>query len=125
MPKTDQRNFDFKNVQAGRFAPIAGFFNLESIIETVVSSSQENAETKALEVHKPCSYALLFVVLDQEKLFFFDIKSGPIVMKDFVKTLERIAKDVMQQHKNFCAEVTTPKQDAALCWICDTELCTF
>ena len=46
-------------------------------------------------------------------------------MKDFVKTLERIAKDiydVKQQHKNFSGEVTTPKQDAYLCWICDTEL---
>ena len=46
-------------------------------------------------------------------------------MKDFVKTLEGIAKDIYdlkQQHKNFFVEVTTPKQDATLCWMCDTEL---
>ena len=27
-----------------------------------------------------------------------------------------------QQHKNFSGEVKTPKQDATLCRICDTEL---
>ena len=59
-----------------------------------------------------------FVASDQEKPFFFDIKSGPNVMKDFVKKLERIAKDiydVKQQHKNFSGEVTTPKQGATFC----------
>ena len=80
MPKTEQRNFEFKNVQARWFAPIVGFFNLESIIEPIASSSQENSETKALEEHKSCSYALPFVALDQEKPFFFDIKSGPNVI---------------------------------------------
>ena len=77
MPKTEQRNFEFKNVQARWFAPIVGFFDLKSIIEPVADSSQENSVTKALEEHKPCSYALLFVTLDQKKPFFFDIKSGP------------------------------------------------
>ena len=46
-------------------------------------------------------------------------------MKIFVKTLEGIAKDIYdvnQQHNAFSGELTTPKQDSTLCWICDTFL---
>ena len=106
-------------------APIVGFFDLESIIEPVNSNIPQKSVTKPLEAHKPCSYALLFVALQETKPFFFELKSGPNVMVDFVKSIEAIAKDiydVKQQHKNFFGEPTTPKEDTALCWICETEL---
>ena len=125
MPKPEQQNFEFKNIQARWFAPIVGFFDLESIIEPVNSNIPQKSVTKPLEAHKPCSYALLFVALQETKPFFFKLKSGPDVMVDFVKSIEAIAKDiydVKQQHKNFSGEPTTPKEDTALCWICETEL---
>ena len=119
--------------QARWFALIVGFFDLESIIEPVFDSSssssntQSSSTTRALEEHKPCSYALLFVALNETKPFFFDLKCGPNVMIEFVKSLEQIAKsiyDVKQQYKNFSGEPSIPKREATLCWICENELNT-
>ena len=129
MPKAEQQNFEFKNVQARWFAPIVGFFDLESIIEPVANTinTQQNSVTRALEEHKPCSYALLFVALNETKPFYFDLKCGPNVMVEFVKSLEQIARDiydVKQQHKNFSGEPTITKDQASLRWICETELNT-
>ena len=129
MPKVEQQNIEFKNVQARWFAPIVGFFHLESIIEPVANNyhTQQNSVTRALEEHKPCSYALLFVALNETKPFYFDLKCGPNVMVEFVKSLEQIARDiydVKQQHKNFSGEPTINKDEATMCWICKTELNT-
>ena len=129
MPKVEQQNFEFKKVQARWFAPIVGFFDLESIIEPVVHNykTQQNSVIRALEEHKPCSYALLFVALNETKPFYFDLKCGPNVMVEFVKSLEQIARDiydVKQQHKNFSGEPTITKDEATMCWICKTELKT-
>ena len=129
MPKAQQQNFEFKNVQARWFAPIVGFFDLESIIEPVADTinTQQNSVTRSLEEHKPCSYALLFVALNETKPFYFDLKCGPNVMVEFAKSLEQIARDiydVKQQHENFSGEPTITKDQASLCWICETELNT-
>ena len=57
MPKAEQQNFEFKNVQARWFAPIVVFSDVESIIEPVANTinTQQNSVTRALEEHKPCS----------------------------------------------------------------------
>ena len=98
MPKAGQRKFEFKNNQARWFALIVGFFDLDSIIEPVIGSSSSNTQsssnTRALEEHKPCSYALLFVAWNETKPFFFDLKCGPNVMIEFVKSLEQIVKRI-------------------------------
>ena len=96
MTKVEQQNFEFKNVQARWFAPIVGFFDLESIIEPVANNynTQKNSVTRALEEHKPCSYSLLFVALNETKPFYFDLECGPNVMVEFVKSPEQIAKDI-------------------------------
>ena len=63
----------------------------------------------------------------KKKPFYFDLKCGPNVMVEFVKSLEQIARDiydVKQQHKNFAGEPTITKDQASLCWICETELNT-
>ena len=75
----------------------------------------------------PCSYALLFVALNETKPFYFDLKCGPNVMVEFVKSLEQTARDiydVKQQLKNFSGEPTITKDEATVCWICETELNT-
>ena len=127
MPKTEQQNFEFKNLQARWFAPIVGFFDLESIIEPVAENrtKTQNTVTRAIEEHKPCSCALLFVALKEVEPYFFDIKVGPNVMSEFVKSLEQIAKqiyEVKQKHRNFEGERTIPKVEATHCWICESEL---
>ena len=129
MPKVEQQNFEFKNVQARWFAPIVGVFDLESIIEPIahIYNTQQYSVTRALEEHKPCSYALLFVALNETKPFYFDLKCGPNVMAEFVKSLEQIARDiydVKQRHQNFSGEPTITKDEATMCWICETELNT-
>ena len=129
IPKAKQQNFEIKNVQARWFAPIVGFFDLESIIEPVASTinTQQNSVTRALEEHTPCSYALLSVALNETKPFYFNLKCGPNVMVEFVKSLEQIARDiydVKQQHKNFAGEPTVTKDQASLCLICETALNT-
>ena len=129
MTKVEQQNFVFKNVQVRWFAPIVGFFDLESIFEPVANNynTHQNSFTKAAEEHKPCSYALLFVALNETKPFYFDLKGGRNVMVEFVKSLELIARDiydVKQQHKNFSGEPTITKDKATMCWICETELNT-
>ena len=127
MPKAGQQKFELKNNQARWFAPIVRFFDLESIIEPVIGSSsntQNSSTTRALEEHKPCSYALLFVALNETKPFFFDLKCGPNVMIDFVKSLEQIAKSIYDVKQHFSGEPSIPKREAILCWICKNELNT-
>ena len=61
MPQ--ETSFNYKRIQSRWFAPIVGFFDLESIIESV-SGCRNNplkAETRIIGLHKPCSYAMLFV----------------------------------------------------------------
>ena len=86
MPKVEQQNFEFKSVQPRGFAPIVGFFDLESIIEPVANdyNTQQNSVTRALEEYKPCCYALLFVALNEAKPFYFDLKCCPNVKVEFV-----------------------------------------
>ena len=94
MRKAEQQKLEFKNNQERWFAQIVGFFYLESIFEPVIGSSsntQSSSTTRELE-HKPCRYALPFVALNETKPFFFDLKSGPNVMIELVKSLEQIAK---------------------------------
>ena len=69
MPQ--ERTFKYKKIQSRWFAPIVGFFDLESIIESVsgCGNNPKQAETRIIEIHKPCSYALLFVA--QGRAFSF------------------------------------------------------
>ena len=102
MPKNT--TFVYKKFQSCWFAPIVGFFDLESIIEPVSGcrNNPTNSETRTIEIHKPCSYAMLFVAQKQTEPFHFDCLTGPKVMEQFVQSLETIAKrvySVKQQHK--------------------------
>ena len=80
-PRRDQKQFRFNNVQARWFAPIEGFFYLKSLIVPVegCKNNPEKEETRAIEINKPCSYALLFVALEEQKPFFFDLQCGPML----------------------------------------------
>ena len=83
---TKNTTYYYKKFQSRWFAPIVGFFDLESIIEPV-SGCQNNptqSETRTIEVHKPCSYAMLFVTQNQTEPFHFECLTGPKVMEKFV-----------------------------------------
>ena len=62
------------------------------------------SDTRANEMHKPCSYALLFIAQGQEEPFHFEGERGAGVMLQFVKLLERMAKTIYvkkQQNRYF------------------------
>ena len=85
-----------KKIQSRWFAPIVGFFDLESIIESV-SGCRNNPQkpgTRIIELHKPRSYAMLFVGQDEVEPFDFECESGAGIVSKFVESLERIAKKV-------------------------------
>ena len=130
MPKAELQNLKFKNIQSRWFAPIDGYYYMESIIEPVIgggSNTKSSSTTIELDEHKSCSYALIFASLNEKKPVFFDLNCGPNVMIEFVKLLEQIAKSiyhVKQQYKNFSGERSITKREATLSWICENELNT-
>ena len=113
MPKNT--TFVYKKFQSRWFAPFGGFFDLESIIEPV-SGCQNNptkSETRTIEIHKPCSYAMLLVAQNQTEPFHFECLTGPKVMEQFVQSLESIAKrvySVKQQLKYSLASLWSRKK---------------
>ena len=83
-------------------APILGFVDLESLIVPVegCKNNPKKQKTRAIEIHKPCSCALLFVALEEQKHFFFDLQCGPGFMDQFVKTLDQVGKKIYNEKKN-------------------------
>ena len=125
MPQ--KTSFVYKKIQSRWFAPIVGFFDLESIIESVSGcrNNPQKAETRIIERHKPFSYAMLFVGQDEVEPFHFECESGAGIMSKFVESLERIAKKVhnaKQRNLYFNGEPPYSKEDAEECWICEEAL---
>ena len=119
--------FKYKKIQSRWFAPIVGFFDLESIIESVsgCGNNPKQAETRIIEIHKPCSYALLFVAQDEVELFHFECVSGLNVMSQFVASLEQLARkiySVKQRNRYFSAEAPIAREDVTECCICEETL---
>ncbi|XP_075259949.1 uncharacterized protein LOC142351664 [Convolutriloba macropyga] len=68
---------------------------------------------------------MLFVALEEQKPFFFDLQCGPGVMDQFVKTLDQVGKQIYnekQKHRNFFGLPSISKEEAKTCWICEAEL---
>ena len=81
------------------------------------------SDTRAIEMHKPCSYALLFIAQSQEEPFHFEGERGPGVMQKFVKSLEKMAKTiyvVKQQNKYFVGIPTIARTNVENSWICES-----
>ena len=120
MPQ--KTSFVYKKIQSRLFAPIVGFFDLQSIIESVSGcrNNPQKAETRTIELHKPCSYATIFV--GQDEVFHFECESGAGIMSKFVESLGRIPKKVhnaKQRNLYFNGEPPYSKEDAEECWICE------
>ena len=73
MTTESQQNFQLKNVKARWFAPIVSFFNLESNIEPThqCRNNPNFSENRVIEYHRQCSFALLFLILEEKEPFFF------------------------------------------------------
>ena len=67
-----------RKVQVRSISPVVDFFDLESIIEPVMSCPNETQflERRIFEVHKPCSYAVVFIAQGQDESFHLE-KNGP------------------------------------------------
>ena len=96
MPDENKNSFTFRKLQARWFAPVVGFFDLESIIEPVMGSGNDPhfSKTRTIELHKPSSYALLFIAQGQDEPFYFECERGLGVMRQFVESLEKMAKTI-------------------------------
>ena len=127
MPAENKNFFTFRKLQARWFAPVVGFFDLESIIEPVTTcrNDPQLSDSRFFEIHKPCSYALLFIAQGQEEPFHFEGERGPGVMQQFVESLEKMAKTIYfkkQQNRYFDGIPTIARTNVENCWICESPL---
>ena len=78
--------------QSRWFAPIGGFFDLESVRESVSGGRNDPqlAKTRTIDFHKPCSYAKPFVEQDEVGPFYFGCESGSCVMSKFLQSFEQV-----------------------------------
>ena len=126
MPTAGQDKCEFKNTQARWFAPFVGFFDLESLIVPIegCQNSSKRAFTQAIEKHQPLSYCVVVLAQDMDEPYRYEIKQGPDCMKDFVKFLEQLAKDVhkeRQKNREFNSAVPHPRDQLEKCWLCSGE----
>lgn len=126
MPNEDQKDIKFKNIPACWYAPVVGFFDMESIIEPVATCADDPSKPSShpIEVHSPCSNAMLFVEHDSVDPVYFKINWGPDCMDRFIQNLEEVAKllhEKKRQHPVFTGTIPADKQDASNCWLCGDE----
>ena len=127
MPTPDKNSFQFTKNQARWFTPIVGFFDLESIIEPVhgAQNNPQVADSRAIEMHKPCSYSILFLGQGLESPYHFNLRRGPGIMAEFVKELEELAHRIYadkQRRPTFTGQAPISKEDVSDCWICGEKL---
>ena len=125
MPSPLNNKFEFKKPQARWFTPIIGFFDLESLIQPVSGCANDplKSETRQIEMHRPCSYALLFIGLDEKIPYHYSINRGPNAMEQFIVEIERLAVRInedKQRFRNFQGPV--PAAMSTDCWICEQPL---
>ena len=125
MPSPLNNKFEFKKPQARWFTPIIGFFDLESLIQPVSGCANNplKSETRQIEMHRPCSYALLFIGLDEKIPYHYSINRGPNAMEQFIVEIERLAVRInedKQRFRNFQGPV--PAAMSTDCWICEQPL---
>ena len=96
MPLPENASMSFRGKQARWFAPVIGFFDLESLIVPVEGCQQDPklSSTRSIEKHLPCSYALLCIEKDKVDPYFFEIQQGPDIMKSFVESVQALAKKI-------------------------------
>ena len=127
MPTPEKNSFQFTKNQARWFTPIVGFFDLESIIEPVhgAQNNPQVADSRAIEMHKPCSYSILFLGQGLENPYHFNLRRGPGIMAEFVKELEELAHRIYadkQRRPTFTGQAPISKEDVSDCWICGEKL---
>ena len=127
MPLPENASMSFRGKQARWFAPVIGFFDLESLIVPVEGCQQDpkHSSTRSIEKHLPCSYALLCIEKDKADPYFFEIQQGPGIMKSFVETVQALAKKIHSDKRRFREYEGVPpfpKETATRCWICEIDM---
>ena len=83
------------------------------------------SETRKRELHKPCSYGLLFIAQGHDESFHFECERAPGVMPQFVESLEKMAKTIYvkkQENRYFGGVPTIARSNVENCWICKSPL---
>ena len=128
MPSPQNNKYVFKKGQSRRwFTPIIGFFDLESVIEPVLGCQNDpvKADTRQIEMHRPCSYAMLFLALHEKEPYHFSLNRGPDAMEKFIEELEKLAVQInkdKQRNRVFQGQAPIPMDQCDDCWICEKPL---
>ena len=118
MQDKNKNFFSFRKFQARLFAPVVGFFDLKSIIEPVRScrNHPKFLEMRTIEMHNPCSYALLFIAQSQDEPFHFECDRVQRGMQKFLESLEKMAqtKFVKKKTKQILQKYTDNRKNLTL-----------
>lgn len=142
MPTEKKHEFDRWGARA--FVPVVVYFDTECLLTRVQGCSNANnvSSTMKIEYHEPCSVAFAVVNrkvshkkndqgqtvrqwLNETTAPRIDLERGPDCMKQFVRALEKLAKDTYVAKRAFPMFVGTPeitKENATDCWICEVAM---
>ena len=63
-------------------------------------------------MHKPCSYALLFITQGQDEPFHFAFERGPGVMQQFVESLQQKKRPRQYMSRNNKTDTSTKYKES-------------
>ena len=75
-----------------------------------------------MEILEPCGFALTVIDQDSSKPIFYQVESSDDCMANFVKLLQKLARDIQQTRKNSFFKGdrrSLDKSQATQCWICE------
>ena len=124
MPHNYESSVRFKNFNARCFTPFVIYFDLESLLVPVQTAHNDptKSSTTVIEQHTPCSYCIVVVEIDKQEPKFVELYRGVDAMERFIKTIERLAKQIHElkrTHVTFTGTNVTPRETADVCWICE------
>ena len=126
MPKVGSNTLVYKNLASRWLAPVAIYFDIESIIRPIATCSNRPSisSTQALEKHEPCGVAYAVIEAKSKRIIDFKLRRSPDCMDWFVEAIESLAHKIYKwkrQQKVYHGTQTPPADNSLIkCWICDT-----
>ena len=127
MPSPDQSMYKFSKLSATWFVPLVIYFDFESFLRPVASCAgpSNTANTRAIERHEPCGFALTVIDHQSTTPVFHHVDSSEDCMKNFVRMLHDLARDIHKQKNkhpfNRGNRNLLNKRQAKRCWICEND----
>ena len=144
MPTEQKKGLAFKILQALWFVPVALYFDLESLVQTVISCANAAQSTQFVEIHRPSGFCIAGVEHGKPEPVFVQWEGPEKCKSNFVKALEQLTKETyarkQSQHINALTKVkyglaktiynagsakSSSRQKTKRCWIIDKILDKF